>query len=109
MAGNELPCHPVDGVKESVLRRLCQNLARASIDAKVEQHQLLDAVEVPVIVGYGLKIPLELPSGEIHGQNRTGIQVVQVLRAAEFLCPRLRIPGSHVNQVGVGIVSESIP
>src|SRR5260370_515101 len=54
-------------------------------------------------------MPLELPGREIHSENRAGIQIVQVLCAAEFLRPRLRIPGPDINQVGVGIATESIP
>src|ERR1700681_1276468 len=65
---NELSRDPVDGVEESILRGLRQDLTDAPIDPQVKQHELLYAVEIPVVVRHCLKMPLELPGCEIHGK-----------------------------------------
>ena len=42
----ELSCHSADGKEESILQGLRQDLARPPIDPQLEQHELLDAVEI---------------------------------------------------------------
>ena len=66
---NELFRGPIDRVKESIFEACATTLRMRSIDAQVDQHELLDIVEIPVVVLHRLKMPLEHPSCEIHGKN----------------------------------------
>ena len=85
------------------------DLAHAPVDIEIQQHQLLDTVEVPVVVGYGLVVPLQLTSGQVDCQDRTRVQIVDILRATELLHPRLGVARADVDEIGIGIVSETIP
>ena len=84
-------------------------LTHAPVDVEIQQHQVLHAVVVPVVVGHGLVVPFELTGGEVDRQDRACVQIVDILRAPELLHPRLGVAGADIDQIGLGIVSEAIP
>src|SRR6185312_5990629 len=106
---NELTRGAVEHVEESVLRRLHDHFTLAASDVQVQDHQLLHAVEVPVIVGDGLVVPLELPRLLIDRKNRARVEIVQILPTAELLHPRLGVARSDIDQICFRIVCDAIP
>src|SRR5690242_11004508 len=57
LAGNEFSSKTVDYVIEAVLISLHDHFTRPALDRKIHQHQLLHAIEVPIIAGNHLEIP----------------------------------------------------
>ena len=50
-----------------------------SADRQVRENQMLDAVEVPVVAGDDLVVPLQLAGVDIDGEDRADVEIVLVL------------------------------
>ena len=109
LGGDEFAGDTVQHIEETVLRRLHDHLAHAAVDVEIEQHQLLHVVEIPVVVGNGLVVPLELAGGEVDREDRARVQIVETRSAAKLLHPRFGVAGANVDEVRFGIVRESVP
>src|SRR5262249_39038933 len=106
---NEFARNAVEDIKEPVLRRLRDHLARTAVDVEIEQHELLYAIEIPVVVRNCLVVPLQLSRRQINRQDRACVEIVEILCAPEFLYPRLGVACADINQIGFGIVRKTIP
>src|SRR4030095_9906924 len=70
---------------------------------------MLDAVEVPVVTGHDLVVPLQFPGVHIDSEDRADVQVVLVARRAVVERPRLRVARADVDETRVGVKREAVP
>src|SRR5580658_5921436 len=109
LPGDELTRDSIQYIKESVLRRLHDDLSKASVDAYVGENHRLRGREVPHVARRLLKIPNHLPCVRLNRDDGGKEQVVAAAGTAIVPIPRTTVAGSDVKNVSVGIVRHGIP
>src|SRR5574343_1040936 len=100
--GDQLTGLRVVDVEEAV----AVGLAAHAATVEVEGHELVDAVEVPAVVGRVLVVPLDLAGLHVDGDRGAREQVVAL---AQVAVPRGRVAGAEVGQAGLGVVGAAQP
>src|SRR5262249_44942656 len=69
-------CNTIEGVKDSLFRRLRYSLDRSPIDSDIDEHWCAWDIKIPDTVMDQLVMPLPLPGLQIHGHERFTKQAV---------------------------------
>ena len=96
-AAEEPSVRPIEDVVDAVAIRLQQQLARLSVERRVEQDRHLERVPVVHIVRRVLEMPFHLAGVDVERDDAVGVEVVALAVVADEIGRRLS--GAPVDQV----------
>ena len=100
---------PIEHVKETVLVRLDQHLARLTGDGEIGQHELLIRVVVPFLTRCSLIVPGVGPGIRVDRDDRGQEQIVALAGTAIRLVPLGTVADAEVDKIERGIVGNRVP
>ena len=111
---HEFSVGALEHVEKSVAVGLHQHRRLLAFDRQVGEHEFVDTVVVPCVMGSELVVPGDLPGVGIQRQHRRGVQVAVLtdlggVVAAHRCRPRRRVAGAVVDEVELRVVGADEP
>ena len=105
----------VERFEDAELARGYHRLAGLAVDRKIDEHPLVDVIEVPGVVFEMLVVPLQLPGVGIDGEGRVRVHRAVLgaglgrQRPAHLGDPRIGLAGAVIDEVLVGVIAPGNP
>ena len=109
LCGQQFPGLPVQDVKETVLGRLHDDLARFATEFQLSQDHVLGGGIVPGFPGSGLVVPHITAIVRLEGDNRGQKQVIAAIRAANLPVPGRAVADPDVQEIEFRVVRHGVP
>src|SRR5205823_2065954 len=105
----QLSSSAVEDVEKAVLGSVEQGLPHSPADLEVGEDHRRSAVIVPLFGGDLLIVPAIVSGAGIHCDDRAEEEIVAATRASEMARMRRAVTGAEIDDMQLGIVSDSVP